>query len=154
MDPDDTLPVLARQTLANANVNPDTLLATDYLNPFNEYVMLADLVESGMADHDILLDWQPVEYEAHFFNSAFAKAEVVIAAYHLMQTSDRCHFQDEVAALISNIHDHQNPASPTDATLGDIKTQRDVVAAIIAGRSGISSASDTNQQAQIDALFA
>ncbi len=54
------------QALAKGtNVNEVTLLATDYLNHFNEALMLAELV----ADKDLAIqafDWSPLEYKEPF----------------------------------------------------------------------------------------
>jgi hypothetical protein len=49
----------------DANINPATGLATDYLNHFN----------------DDVLGWRPMSYRQHFEASRFAGRDVAIAAY-------------------------------------------------------------------------
>jgi hypothetical protein len=67
--------------LLKANINPVSLLATDYLNHFNEAVMLLELVPD-MAD--MLEDarrWAPKPYKQHFRDSGFMAKDLVCAAY-------------------------------------------------------------------------
>ena len=57
--------------LTEANIVPSTGLATDYLNVFNEAVMLFGLL-SDMPDMiEELRNWQPMSYEKHFARSGF-----------------------------------------------------------------------------------
>ena len=67
--------------LAGANINPQTGLATDYLNHFNEAIMLLEMVGDCP---DCLADirgWQPMSYREHFLTSHFKGRELAIAAY-------------------------------------------------------------------------
>jgi hypothetical protein len=67
--------------LADANINPQTGLATDYLNHFNEAIMLLEMVGSCP---DCLADirgWQPMSYREHFLESHFKGRDLAIAAY-------------------------------------------------------------------------
>ena len=67
--------------LAAANINPKTGLATDYLNHFNEAIMLLDLLP-GMPECIVeLIGWEPMDYEEHFASSHFKDKELAIAAY-------------------------------------------------------------------------
>jgi hypothetical protein len=57
--------------LLKANINPVSLLATDYLNHFNEAVMLLELIPDMP---DMLEDakrWAPKPYKQHFRDSGF-----------------------------------------------------------------------------------
>src|SRR5262249_53928612 len=57
--------------LLKANINPVSLLATDYLNHFNEAVMLLELIPDMP---DMLTDakrWAPKPYKQHFRDSGF-----------------------------------------------------------------------------------
>lgn len=72
----------AIQTRAEGtNLDPVTLLATDYLNHFNEIVMLLELV----ADMPDMLEdakaWTPVDYIGHFQASSIADKGIAIEAY-------------------------------------------------------------------------
>lgn len=79
-DHDDAYPAL-RVRAEGTNVNEQTLLATDYLNHFNEVVMTLEM----LADMPELLDeakaWQPKDYKDHFRDSTIADKELAIEAY-------------------------------------------------------------------------
>jgi len=139
--------------LLAANVNPDTGLATDFLNLFNEYIMLAELVEDGSMEHDVLSDWLPIDYETHFLRSSFAGAEIVINAYRNLLVDTRKKFEAAIAALIANIMIHQENLAPKPGLMEEIQLQRDAVAAIINQPTPAKPNSCENTQADIDALF-
>jgi hypothetical protein len=67
--------------LIAANINPATGLATDYLNHFNEAIMLLELMASCPDCRDDFLAWQPMSYRQHFAASHFKGRELAIAAY-------------------------------------------------------------------------
>jgi hypothetical protein len=78
---DETLPWWDADALAKANIVPATGLATDYLNVFNEAIMLFGLLPEMPDMIDELLVWQPLTYEQHFVRSGFAAKELAIIAY-------------------------------------------------------------------------
>jgi len=67
--------------LAKANINPSTGLATDYLNHFNEAIMLLDLVSTVPDCLPDLMAWRPMSYQDHFASSRFKDRELAVAAY-------------------------------------------------------------------------
>ena len=67
--------------LSDANINPDTGLATDYLNRFSEAVMLLDLLGSSPEFRQDFLAWEPMSYREHFRLSHFKTRDLAIAAY-------------------------------------------------------------------------
>lgn len=72
---------LSVAALADANINPQTGLATDYLNHFNEAIMLLELAGNSS---DCLADirrWQPMSYREHFLQSQLKGRDLAIAAY-------------------------------------------------------------------------
>jgi len=75
--------------LAAANINPATGLASDYLNHFNEAIMLLDLLSSCPECRDDFLAWQPMSYREHFLASRFKGRELAIAAYDAADPSLR-----------------------------------------------------------------
>jgi hypothetical protein len=77
-----------RARLENTNINPETLLATDYLNHFNEVVMLLDLVAEMPDCRADLAEWRPCTYPEHFRQSGFAYSDLAIAAWEHV-TPDR-----------------------------------------------------------------
>ena len=65
----------------DANINPRTGLATDYLNHFNEATMLLEMLSSCPDCLDDFLAWRPMSYREHFAASRFKGRDVAIAAY-------------------------------------------------------------------------
>ncbi len=81
------------------NINQETLLATDYLNHFNEIVMLIDLVPMMPECIEDARAWAPKSYEQHFLDSVFADKDLAILAYHNAPARFREPFDDTVAAM-------------------------------------------------------
>ena len=67
--------------LTEAHINPATGLATDYLNRFNEAVMLLDMLASCPELREDFLAWEPMSYREHFRTSHFKARDVTISAY-------------------------------------------------------------------------
>jgi hypothetical protein len=67
--------------LRAANINPKTGLATDYLNHFNEAIMLLEMIPSMPECASDFLAWQPLSYAEHFVASNFKGRDPAIAAY-------------------------------------------------------------------------
>ena len=70
-----------RKLVKGKNINENTLLATDYLNHFNEIIMLLEMVPSMPECYEDAVEWQPKTYAAHFRDSCFSDAELAILAY-------------------------------------------------------------------------
>lgn len=81
------------------NINPETLLATDYLNHFNEIIMLLEMVPSMPECFDDARAWAPKSYEAHFRDSAFTDKELAILAYYNAPERFRVPFDVTVARM-------------------------------------------------------
>jgi hypothetical protein len=58
-----------------------TGFATDYLNHFNEAIMLLEMLASAPEFLDDFLAWQPMSYREHFAASRFKGRDLAIAAY-------------------------------------------------------------------------
>jgi hypothetical protein len=69
------------KALVEANVNPRTGFATDYLNHFNEAIMLLELLTEGSECLDDFFAWQPKKYDEHFTTSKSKHRKVALAAY-------------------------------------------------------------------------
>lgn len=78
---DDALTEL-RSKASAANINEKTLLATDYLNHFNEFVMVLDLIPDMPDCLEDAEAWEPKGYQDHFRDSAFSGKELAIEAYN------------------------------------------------------------------------
>jgi hypothetical protein len=80
--------------LQAANINPRTGLATDYLNHFNEAIMLLDMIPDMPECAEDFLDWQPLSYREHFIASNLKARELAIEAYDSADANVRAEFDD------------------------------------------------------------
>ena len=78
--PDDAYAAMQAR-VAGTNINPDTLLATDYLNHFNEVIMILEMVGDMPEMLEDVKAWQPKSYAEHFRDSGLSIGELAIAAY-------------------------------------------------------------------------
>ena len=91
------------QALAAANLSPATGLATDYLNVFNEGMMLIGLVADMPDMYDELKAWVPLSYREHFEQSGFKSKALAIAAYDRAASVVRKPFDEAASALSANM---------------------------------------------------
>jgi hypothetical protein len=89
-------PALDPARLAAANINPSTGLASDYLNHFNEAIMLLDLLPTTPECIVELIGWEPLSYQEHFAASHFKDKELALAAYAVAEPAARAQL-DELA---------------------------------------------------------
>jgi hypothetical protein len=87
--------------LRAANINPRTGLATDYLNHFNEAVMLLEMIPDMPACAEDFLVWQPLSYAEHFTASNFKARDLAIAAYNAADARIRAEFDGVTSAMTS-----------------------------------------------------
>lgn len=87
--------------LLEANINPRTGLATDYLNHFNEAVMLLEMIPDMPECADDFLDWQPLSYPEHFAASNFKARELAISAYESSDPAIRAEFDGITTTMTS-----------------------------------------------------
>lgn len=138
---------------AAAKINPRSGLATDFLNPYNEYVMLAELVADGSMTTEVLEDWSPIDYESHFAIAHFAGGPIVLAAYRSLPKKAHETFEKAVNALIDAILAHRHLADSRPEDLAKVRHCRDAVAALISGGIDAPIEDQEDVQAEIDALF-
>lgn len=70
-----------RLLVRGTNINATSLLATDYLNHFNEVVMILELVPDMPEMIEEARLWKPASYVQHFAASGFSDRELAIWAY-------------------------------------------------------------------------
>tara|TARA_R110000787_G_scaffold173158_3_gene285823 strand:- start:40462 stop:41028 length:567 start_codon:yes stop_codon:yes gene_type:complete len=92
----------------NTNVNDVTLLATDYLNHFNEALMLAELVMDMPDMLDEFIGWGPCSYKDHFAASGIADKELAIEAYAFSPTEYKQPFETTIRRLDTEIRSLQS----------------------------------------------
>src|SRR4051812_49580345 len=85
--------------LRAANINPRTGLATDYLNHFNEAIMLLEMIPDMPDCAEDFLGWQPLSYRQHFAASNFKARDLAIWAYDLADPKIRGEFDGLTGAM-------------------------------------------------------
>src|SRR5881296_1193010 len=90
------------EQLRAANINPRTGLATDYLNHFNEAVMLLEMVPDMPECADDFLTWTPLSYAEHFTASNFKARDLAIEAYEKAAPNVRAQF-DQITSTMTSI---------------------------------------------------
>jgi hypothetical protein len=93
--------------LQSANIHPNTLLATDYLNHFNEVVMLLDLLADMPELAVEVVAWEPRSYVDHFRASRFRERDLAIEAYESVEPVRRAAFETTVRAIDDAVADLQ-----------------------------------------------
>jgi hypothetical protein len=87
--------------LRAANINPRTGLATDYLNHFNEAIMLLEMVPDMPECSEDFLAWYPLSYAEHFTLSNFKARDLAIEAYELADERIRAEFDNITSTMTS-----------------------------------------------------
>src|ERR1700748_2325397 len=88
--------------LRAANINPRTGLATDYLNHFNEAVMLLEMIPDIPECAEDFLAWSPLSYAEHFTATNFKARDLVIEAYEQADREIRTRF-DQLTKTTTDI---------------------------------------------------
>jgi hypothetical protein len=111
--PDEPLDLGAGLRLEDANINPSTGLATDYLNRFNEAVMLLDMLGTCPECRDDFLSWEPMSYREHFRASHSRTRDLAIAAYDTADPNIRSGL-DTLAATMTVVLEATRAAMTSD----------------------------------------
>lgn len=77
------VPVAGPPPPADINVNPVTGLSSDYLNHFNEAVMLLDMLAELPECAADLAAWRPLTYREHFAASRLRHRALTLALYDM-----------------------------------------------------------------------
>ena len=103
MPPPTTAPIdeARAEQLRAANINPRTGLATDYLNHFNEAIMLLEMVPDMPECAEDFLTWTPLSYAEHFWASNFKARDLAIEAYESADPKLRANFDHLTATMTS-----------------------------------------------------
>lgn len=89
----------ARQSRAEAIVNPASGLANDYLNLFNEIVMMIEQLPAMPELIGDILQWRPVTYQDYFAKSILPGRASALEAYGALDATFRRDFEAVVADL-------------------------------------------------------
>ena len=88
-----------RQRVEGTNISAQTLLATDYLNHFNEIVMLLDMLPDMPDMIEECKLWQPKSYKDHFADSTFRDKQLAVEAYDRVPSVYRLPFEETIRQL-------------------------------------------------------
>lgn len=149
-----------RKLVEGTNINGVTLLATDYLNHFNEIVMILDLVPDMPEMLEEAKEWRPKSYVQHFEDSTFKDKTLAVEAYKHVPEETRQVFEEIVLSIDGLVERGIKRIDATIATAGGdalqdvvsditkrLQTLLDKASAIINGDS------NTLDQAEIDSLI-
>ncbi len=151
-------------SLAEANINPLTGLSTDYLNHFNEAIMLLEMLPSMPECHEDLAAWQPLDYHEHFSRSQLTQRELAVAAYDLTSPRIRRQFDGLCNGMKSAVlgakavfaadPGPQQAARIAEETAGELKRLLALANAVIHGQELIGSTATLQEsQAAVDAIL-
>jgi hypothetical protein len=146
--------------LAGTNINEQSFLATDYLNHFNEVVMLLEMIPDMPDCLEDVQAWLPKTYQQHFIESGFSDKELAVEAYEKAPRKFRLPFDreiDNMNALVdfacrvmdkaARAGDHDRVSRVAKKSSKTLQKHIDRASAIIHG------ATQTMEQAEIDGLL-
>ncbi len=88
-----------RLKVKGTNISAKTLLATDYLNHFNEIGMLIEMLPDMPDMLEECYQWQPKTYQEHFRDSGFSDRDLAIEAYNYVPTKFRRPLEDTIEQM-------------------------------------------------------
>jgi hypothetical protein len=143
------------------NINEQTLLATDYLNHFNEIIMILEILPDMPDCLEDAQSWAPKSYAEHFRDSGLSDRELAVAAYDHCPQRYRAPFDRTVEQMNRLVErglvqlDAARQAGEEEVfalsarTLsGNLQRLMDIAAAVIHGSE------PTIEQAEIDRIMA
>ncbi|WP_205618792.1 hypothetical protein [Terasakiella pusilla] len=153
------------------NINSKTLLATDYLNHFNEVVMMIDMLPDMPDCLDMVKEWEPKPYKDHFRDSTIADKDLAVEAYDHVKPAYKKAFEETIAqvdlAIFQAVADAEEAIGTGDAEYLRFKISESAqgihrltehLSAIIHGTADLSGPDSQKEevvmdQDDIDALF-
>lgn len=160
---------LTSERLAAANINPVSRLATDYLNHFNEVIMLLEMLPQMPECVDDILDWRPCSYRSHFEASGFKDRDLAILAYETAPPDTRTRFDATIEEIDRFVTDAQRQLAAGNSSDTELHEHMVMLVAIelrplISRASAIVNGAETtaplaaepvcpNAQAAVDELF-
>lgn len=149
-----------RLLVRGKNINGMTLLATDYLNHFNEIIMLLQMVPEMPECYEDASEWKPKSYADHFRDSCFSDAELAILAYENAPQNYRQAFDatiDQMDRLVMEalprIKGLIEAGEPGPLQTGVESVTRKLQSFVDVASSIINGNMDTLDQAQIDKVM-
>ncbi len=94
-----------QEQVKGTSINEQTLLATDYLNLFNEVLMILEMISDVPEIIERAREWRPKTYAQHFQDSNLSDGDLIVAAYEQSPSKYRVPFDETVAELNSMVED-------------------------------------------------
>jgi len=88
-----------QEKVRGTNINEQTLLATDYLNHFNEIVMTLEMIPDMPELLEEAKEWQPKSYQVHLLASTFSDRELAAEAYNHVPKKFREPFEQTISQI-------------------------------------------------------
>lgn len=107
-----------RERVRGTNISDKTLLATDYLNHFNEIVMLIEMLPDMPDMFEDCKAWVPKSYQDHFRDSGFSDKALAIEAYDHVPSKFRSPFENTIS-LLNQVVQHTLERVGTDISGDD-----------------------------------
>lgn len=111
----------SQELYSKSLVNPMSGLANDYLNLFNELVMILEQLPLMSDLYEDLCAWRPVSYRDYFLNSPLPDRHSALAAYEQLNPVFRKRFEAFVAELdvialasVASVRRQFRDGAPTD----------------------------------------
>lgn len=146
-----------RDKVGGTNISDKTLLATDYLNHFNEIVMLIEMIPDMPDMLEECRLWQPKTYQEHFRDSGFSDKALAIEAYEHVPAKFRKPFEDTIAQMAQVVDrtlervDHDLQGGDPDRLRENCRQSVEVLHRIIQVANGIiHGTAHVMEQAEID----
>ncbi|HCR94162.1 MAG TPA: hypothetical protein DIV98_04390, partial [Oceanicaulis sp.] len=134
--------------------------ATDYLNHFNEVVMLLEMLPDMPDFAEDVLAWEPVGYEEHFERTNYVGKETVIAAYAAVDYALKAHLETIVAAVNVELQRAQDKVRDGDFAGASAMAGSEIESLLAAARAAVQGRIEGEgiddsaaAQAAADALF-
>lgn len=159
-DWDDAAYATMQSRAAGTNLDPVTLLATDYLNHFNEIVMLLEMVPDMPEILEDAKEWQPKPYVEHFVTSTIADKDLAIEAYPHVPPEYKVPFEETVqlineliASTVKNLDEKLAAGEIDYAREIAVKRSQNIQRLMDAASAIMHGATETLAQTEIDQLI-
>jgi hypothetical protein len=149
------VPAASAAELTAANINPRTGLATDYLNHFNEAIMLLELIPDMPDCYELFLEWEPLSYAEHFIKSNFKARDLAIASYESAHPPLRAEFDAVIAnmtSILTAVGDGMRAASQDKTRARLAEQAADWMKPLVGAAGGI--INGRNQESSVDDIMA
>jgi hypothetical protein len=149
-----------QQRVAGTMINPATLLATDYLNHFNEVIMTIDMVPDMPELLEDVQGWRLRSYADHFKASGFDYGALAAEAYEHAPAATKHAFEATVMQMCTVIQlalkrlQASLALNDTEEVRRTAKAAASTLTALCGTANGIiAGARETMQQSEIDRLL-